>query len=54
MKAFDTTPFWHASATMPSFPAIDRDLHVDVCVIGGGITGLTAAYLLKRAGSAWR
>lgn len=33
-----------------AFPALDRDVWVDVAVIGGGITGLTAAHLLKKAG----
>ncbi|MFY2556752.1 FAD-dependent oxidoreductase [Corallococcus terminator] len=32
------------------FPALAGDLTVDVVVIGGGITGLTTAWLLKRAG----
>jgi glycine/D-amino acid oxidase-like deaminating enzyme/nitrite reductase/ring-hydroxylating ferredoxin subunit len=35
---------------MPSFGRLDRNLEVDAVVIGAGITGLTAAYLLKRAG----
>ena len=32
------------------FSRIERDQHVDVVVVGGGITGLTAAYLLTAAG----
>ena len=32
-------------------PELDRDLNVDVCVIGGGITGITAALLLERDGA---
>ena len=32
------------------FPSLESDLTVDVAVVGGGITGLTAATLLKRAG----
>ena len=38
------------TVTLPHFRSLDRDLHVDVAIIGGGITGITAAYLLKRAG----
>jgi glycine/D-amino acid oxidase-like deaminating enzyme/nitrite reductase/ring-hydroxylating ferredoxin subunit len=43
---------WQASAALPEFPALDRNLEADVVVIGAGITGITTAYLLKRAG--WR
>lgn len=32
------------------FEPISKDLDVDVCVIGGGITGVTTAYLLAKAG----
>jgi glycine/D-amino acid oxidase-like deaminating enzyme/nitrite reductase/ring-hydroxylating ferredoxin subunit len=45
----DTTPYWKAAAPR-SFPRLDADLHVDVAIVGGGITGLTAAYLLASAG----
>jgi glycine/D-amino acid oxidase-like deaminating enzyme/nitrite reductase/ring-hydroxylating ferredoxin subunit len=34
----------------PNFPALSADLDVDVAIIGGGITGLTAAVLLKASG----
>ena len=46
----DTTSHWIDSAPLPPQPTLDRDLDVDVIVVGGGITGITAAYLLKRAG----
>ena len=46
----DTTPYWTTSAAMPQFAALDGDATADVVVVGGGITGLTAAYLLTPAG----
>jgi glycine/D-amino acid oxidase-like deaminating enzyme len=45
-----TDSCWTDSASVSNYPALDRDLEVDVVVIGAGITGLTTAYLLKRAG----
>jgi glycine/D-amino acid oxidase-like deaminating enzyme/nitrite reductase/ring-hydroxylating ferredoxin subunit len=38
------------SATLPHFPPPASPVKVDVIVIGGGLTGITAAYLLKQAG----
>jgi len=35
----------------PEYPALDGDLSVDVVVIGGGFTGLSAAAHLARAGT---
>jgi glycine/D-amino acid oxidase-like deaminating enzyme len=39
-----------ATAGLHRPPALDRDLSVDVCVVGAGIAGLTTAYFLARAG----
>ena len=41
---------WSATATGPSFPALSGDTKADVVIVGGGITGLTTAYLLQKAG----
>jgi len=50
MSPLDTTSYWMDSGSLPRFPALDRNVEVDVAVIGGGITGITAAYLLKQSG----
>jgi glycine/D-amino acid oxidase-like deaminating enzyme/nitrite reductase/ring-hydroxylating ferredoxin subunit len=43
--------YWVATAPETSFPAYQGDdLRVEVAVLGGGITGLTIAMLLKQAG----
>jgi len=44
---------WHAGAlTLPGArPSLSFDLDVDVCVVGGGIAGLTAAREIARRGA---
>jgi Rieske Fe-S protein len=37
---------------LPTLPSLTADAVADVCVIGGGIAGLTTAYLLTQAGKA--
>jgi glycine/D-amino acid oxidase-like deaminating enzyme len=41
---------WAATAQTPLCAPLSEDVHVHVCVVGGGIAGLTTAYLLARAG----
>jgi glycine/D-amino acid oxidase-like deaminating enzyme/nitrite reductase/ring-hydroxylating ferredoxin subunit len=50
MAQLEAKPYWQDSSSMSRYPALDRNLTVDVAIIGAGITGLTAGYLLKRAG----
>jgi glycine/D-amino acid oxidase-like deaminating enzyme/nitrite reductase/ring-hydroxylating ferredoxin subunit len=46
-----TGALWQDFPVTRNFPQLaDDDLHVDVAIVGGGITGLTSAYLLKRRG----
>lgn len=42
--------YWRDSETIHRFEKLSGDLEVDTVIIGGGITGLTAAYLLSEAG----
>jgi len=46
----DTRSYWTDTESIPGYPALDRDLDVDAVVVGAGLTGLTAAYLLQRSG----
>jgi len=43
-------PYWRDSADIPSFPKPTGDMKVDVAIVGGGISGITTAYLLVKDG----
>lgn len=43
-------PYWIASTSETDYPPLLDDLRIDVAIIGGGITGITTAYLLKKEG----
>ncbi len=42
--------YWLASTPESKYPPLPGDIHVDVAIIGGGIVGITSAFLLKLAG----
>src|SRR5215210_3165117 len=42
--------FWLGTTPETDYPSLSDGLSVDVAVVGAGITGITAAVLLKRAG----
>lgn len=46
----ETQTYWQIDK-LPQFEPLSHDLSVDVVIIGGGLTGITAAYLLKKAGA---
>ena len=55
MSETDITAYgqsWYAATMVdaPRRPALHVDLDVDVCVIGGGLAGLTTARELARSG----
>nr|WP_249871996.1 FAD-dependent oxidoreductase [Oceanobacillus saliphilus] len=39
---------WRENMTLPSFPALNESIKADIGIVGGGITGITAAYLLAK------
>ena len=51
---------WHsirsvwADAAMPQFPPLQENIHVDVCIVGAGISGLTTAYAAREGRPAGR
>lgn len=44
------TPYWLASTEYKSFDKLIEDIDVDVVVVGGGMTGITTAFLLSKEG----
>ncbi|MGS0764629.1 FAD-dependent oxidoreductase [Syntrophomonas curvata] len=44
------SPYWIESTAQTNFPELKEDVETDVAIIGGGIVGITSAYLLKNQG----
>ena len=45
-----TKSVWTSNVHPKAYPSLNGDLEVDVAIVGGGITGITAAYLLASQG----
>ncbi|HEX2087562.1 MAG TPA: FAD-dependent oxidoreductase [Solirubrobacteraceae bacterium] len=45
-----TDSLWIDTAPATSYPSLERDLEVDVAVIGGGLAGISTALLCKQEG----
>jgi glycine/D-amino acid oxidase-like deaminating enzyme/nitrite reductase/ring-hydroxylating ferredoxin subunit len=43
--------YWKLPGTPTRYPSLESNLEVDAVIIGGGLTGITTAYLLKEAGA---
>jgi glycine/D-amino acid oxidase-like deaminating enzyme/nitrite reductase/ring-hydroxylating ferredoxin subunit len=43
-------PIWVDTSEKTSYPALSEDIEVDVAVVGGGMAGLAAAFLLTKEG----
>lgn len=43
--------YWMATTPQSSYPPLSGDVRVDVAILGGGIVGITSAFLLKEAGA---
>jgi glycine/D-amino acid oxidase-like deaminating enzyme/nitrite reductase/ring-hydroxylating ferredoxin subunit len=46
----DIKSIWSSFSSRTAFPTLSSDTKADVCIIGGGITGISTAQLLKHAG----
>jgi glycine/D-amino acid oxidase-like deaminating enzyme/nitrite reductase/ring-hydroxylating ferredoxin subunit len=46
----DRSSLWIDATRNVAYPVLERDVTVDVAVVGAGIAGVTTAYLLKKAG----
>ena len=42
--------YWLDSTSETNYPTLEKDIKVDIAIIGGGITGITTALLLKNEG----
>ncbi len=41
---------WRKTTSETNFPTLKETINVDIAIVGGGITGITSAYLLAKSG----
>ncbi|MGQ0764734.1 MAG: FAD-dependent oxidoreductase [Gemmatimonadota bacterium] len=46
----DHQGLWDVTSSLPAFEPLERSLDTDVCIVGAGIAGLSAAYFLQDRG----
>lgn len=42
--------YWLSTINTSNYDSLNEDIHVDIGIVGGGITGITAAFLLSQSG----
>src|SRR5690554_5409699 len=53
IKTSFTTPpesYWISSTQKPEYPCLEGSMETDVAIIGGGMAGITTAFLLRDSG----
>ena len=46
----ESQSFWRATNEFPMFPTLSENIETDVLIVGAGLTGITAAYMLRKSG----
>ena len=41
--------YWQKTADKQGYPSINKNMNVDIVIIGGGLTGISLAYRLRNA-----
>src|SRR4051794_33758403 len=49
MSDYQHTVYWQQTESAAPGPALDEDVTCDVCIVGGGFTGMWTAHFLKLA-----